>query len=60
MDSGTKTIYPHLKAVYNGNHSPANTQMQIRDYESWPRLNIKTVFPRAGDSYVKDKRPSYL
>ena len=28
-----------------------------------PRLNIKTVFPRYGDSHVKDKtvvRPSYL
>ena len=30
---------------------------------SGPRLNIKTVFPRYVDSYVKDKtvaRPSYL
>ena len=30
---------------------------------SGPRLNIKTVFPRYGDSHVKDKtvmRPSYL
>ena len=30
---------------------------------TWPRLNIKTAFPRYGDSHVKDKtvaRPSYL
>ena len=28
-----------------------------------PRLNIKTIFPRYGDSHVKDKtvvRPSYI
>ena len=32
-------------------------------FESWAPLNIKTVFPRYGDSHVKDKtvaRPSYL
>ena len=43
MDSGAKTIYPHLKVEYNENHSPANTQMQIRDFESRPRLNKKRL-----------------
>ena len=35
----------------------------LHDQQPEPRLNIKTVFPRYGDSHVKDKtvaRPSYL
>ena len=31
--------------------------------ETGPHLNIKTIFPRYGDSHIKDKtvtRPSYL
>ena len=38
-------------------------QSGIQCRQSGPRLNIKTVFPRYGDSHVKDKtvmRPSYL
>ena len=37
--------------------------MLKQDADSGPCLNVKTVFPRYGDSYVKDKtvvRPSYL
>ena len=35
----------------------------MKDKDSGARFNIKTVFPRYGDSHVKDKtvaRPSYL
>ena len=45
--------------------SPMNLQPRENSFEelSGPHINTKTVFPRYGDSHVKDKkvaRPSYL
>ena len=38
-------------------------ETQVFHWKTWAHLSIKTVFPRYGDSHVKDKtvpRPSYL
>ena len=48
---------PFLKAPLQYNDTSVNSNT------AGSRLNIKTVFPRYGDSHVKDKmvaRPSYL
>ena len=42
---------------------PELAHINISAVDSGPRLNIKSVFPRYGESHVKDKmipRPSYL
>ena len=43
---------------------PGKTVLRLKqDADSGPCLSIKTIFPRYGDSHVKDKavaRPSYL
>ena len=49
--------------VATGAGSSTREMVGLSHQLSGPRLNIKTVFPRYGDSHVKDKtvaRPSYL
>ena len=53
--------YVNIKMCSYGNVKLSNERLE--KWQPGPRLNIKTVFPRYGDSHVKDKtvaRPSYL
>ena len=46
-----------------GTQTASHKAAQTKHKQSGPRLNIKTIFPRYGDSHVWDKtveRPSYL
>ena len=60
-------LVPNRQQDINNHHADFNGTTVCRSLEALqipgPRLNIKTIFPRYGDSHVKDKtvvRPSFL
>ena len=55
--------FPGLRGEVGRNGPDGRRGITNTEVGSEPRLNIKTVFPKYGDSHVKDKtvaRPSYL
>ena len=55
--------FPGLRGKFGRNGPDGWRGRTDTEVRSEPRLNIKTVFPKYGDSHVKDKtvaRPSYL